>query len=72
VGAYGRFTGGDATLTLTGMVSTLDGEALLRATVAAPVGESSAAEALGRTLCRQLRQQGCEQILTSIAEQSPS
>ncbi|HDZ20972.1 hypothetical protein LCGC14_0253980 [marine sediment metagenome] len=68
VGAYARFSGGPDALTLTGMVSSLDGVTLLRATVAAPVATPAAAEALGQTLCEQLRDQGCEEILASITE----
>ena len=70
VGAYGRFAGGPDALTLTGMVSSLDGVTLLRATVAAPVATPATAEALGQTLCEQLRDQGCEEIIASITERS--
>ncbi len=68
VGAYGRFTGGEDTMTLTGMVSSLDGSQLLRETVAGPVVSPDAARALGETLCRQLRDKGCDEILAAITE----
>jgi len=70
IGAFGRFTGDDDVLTLTGMISTVDGGALLRATESARVSDTSSAKRLGQTLCRQLNLQGGRQILAGITGQS--
>lgn len=70
VGAYAREA--DGALLLTGMVSDLDGEELLRGSVAAVVDRVDAAEALGQALWHNLREQGAGQILARIAEQSQS
>ena len=64
-GAYGRFDG--AEMTLTGMVASLDGRDLLRETVAAPVADTAAAEALGRELSQALIGRGASDIIQSIA-----
>ncbi len=53
----------DNTLTLTGMVASLDGKHLLKDTVS---GNSSQAEALGIQLAERLRGQGAKEILDEI------
>jgi hydroxymethylbilane synthase len=53
----------DNTLTLTGMVASLDGKRLLKDTVS---GDSSQAEALGIQLAERLRGQGAKEILDEI------
>jgi hydroxymethylbilane synthase len=54
------------TLTLTGMVASVDGTKLIKGTVA---GSASEAEALGIQLAKQLRQQGATEILEEIFTQ---
>jgi len=51
------------TLTLTGLVASLDGQRLIKDTVQGP---ASAAEALGSQLAQQLRSQGAQTILDEI------
>ncbi|MDY6782342.1 MAG: hydroxymethylbilane synthase [Cyanobacteriota bacterium] len=51
------------TLTLTGMVASLDGKRLVRDTVS---GSASDPEALGRELAERLKQQGAKEILDEI------
>ena len=68
VGAYGRFSEGQ--LILTGMVSSLCGEKLLRETISRPVADESAAVSLGESLADLLRQKGCQEILDEVLEQS--
>lgn len=70
VGAYGRFADEDDTLTITGMVASLDGRRLLRETITASVGDIASAEELGRSLGQELRRQGGGQILTEILERT--
>ncbi len=70
VGAFGRFAGDADTMTLTGMVASLDGAQVLRATVTGAVTNEAGAVGLGDELCQQLRDQGCGRILSAIAEQS--
>ena len=67
VGAYGRYEEGDM-LTLTGMVSSLRGQRLIRDTVRAHVTSTADGEALGRTLGGRLREQGCDDILQGIQQ----
>ncbi|MGD2181255.1 hydroxymethylbilane synthase [Lusitaniella coriacea] len=54
------------TLTLTGMVASLDGQRLIRDTVS---GNVSTAEALGRDLADRLKGQGAQEILAEIFAQ---
>ncbi|MGK7875237.1 MAG: hydroxymethylbilane synthase [Xenococcaceae cyanobacterium] len=54
------------TLTLTGMVASLDGKKLVKDTIS---GKASDAEQLGRELAVRLRQQGAEEILSEIFAQ---
>lgn len=51
------------TLTLTGMVASLDGQRLIKDTVA---GAANDAEQLGRELAQRLREQGAQEILEEI------
>jgi hydroxymethylbilane synthase len=51
------------TLTLVGMVASLDGQTLIKDQT---TGKSSAAEAIGRELAEKLRQQGAGEILAAI------
>ena len=67
VGAYALFAAAD-TLTITGMVASLDGRRLLRETVTASVADIATAEALGRSLGDELRRQGCDEILKEVIE----
>lgn len=53
----------DGTLTLTGMVASLDGQRLLRDQVSGPTGDP---EALGLALAAQLKAQGAKEILDEI------
>ncbi|MDJ0707420.1 MAG: hydroxymethylbilane synthase [Leptolyngbyaceae cyanobacterium MO_188.B28] len=53
----------DGTLTLIGVVASLDGKRLVQDKIQGPVGE---AEDLGTTLAKQLRQQGAQEILDEI------
>jgi len=55
-------TEGDS-LTLTGIVASLDGQRIAKDTV---TGSTSAAEALGTDLAHRLRQQGAQEILNEI------
>jgi len=66
VGAYGRFEGDSNVLTVTGMVSSLLGRRRLVETVAGPVVDPAAAEALGRALGQRLRERGGDAILAEI------
>ena len=72
MGAYARSEGGQAHLTVTGVVATVDGSRLLRETLDGPAADMEAAEALGQSLAEALRRRGCEQILKEAADQSPS
>ncbi len=51
------------TLTLTGLVASLDGQRLVKDSIS---GAASDAETLGKTLAQQLRQQGAHEILEEI------
>ena len=70
VGAYGRFDSGGAKLTLSGMICSLRGEKLLRATVSGTVKDTPAAMAMGQKLAQALREQGCQEILDEVFKQS--
>ena len=59
-------------LSLTGMVASLDGRDLLRASVAAAVDDPAETKALGQALCDNLHEQGADELLARIAEQSQS
>lgn len=54
------------TLTLTGMVASIDGKKMVKGTVS---GQATAAESLGVQLAQQLRQQGAGEILEEIFAQ---
>ncbi len=70
IGAYARFTDDGKTLVLTGMVSSLCGQKLLRDTISQPVQDELSANSLGRSLTNLLREQGCQEILNEVLEQS--
>jgi len=70
VGAYARFTGGAAELTITGMVANLDGSRLLRRTVSGRIARDDGAATLGRKLADVLRAAGCAAILEEVMSQS--
>ena len=72
VGAYARFGSDGAELTLTGMVSSLGGDKLLKETVAATVHNETSAEALGQELGLILRNQGCQEIIAEVIRVSQS
>ena len=57
----------DDTLTLTGIVASLDGQTLIKNQVEGPV---DSAEALGTQLAQQLRAEGAQAILDEINAQS--
>lgn len=58
----------DGTVTLTGLVASLDGETVYRLTQSAPFGHE---ELLGRGLARQLLEAGARSILDSLMAQQP-
>ena len=70
LGAYGRFADDGLTMTLTGMVSSLRGDKLLRETVTAKVTDEPSAAALGSSLADLLGEKGCKEILDEVVEQS--
>ena len=70
VGAYGRFKNSGPKLTLTGMVSSLDGCEMLRDIVEADVQDDADAEKLGLALAAKLQDQGCKAILDEVLRQS--
>ncbi|MCE5326277.1 MAG: hydroxymethylbilane synthase [Planctomycetaceae bacterium] len=69
VGAYARFEGPSGMMVLTAMACELDGQRLLRETLAAPVSDVASAEALGGKLGQVLTGLGCGEILARAAAQ---
>jgi len=72
VGAYAQFDDHDNSLTITGVVASLNGERLLRKTTSAAVVDFTAAEALGQSLGEQLSKQGGREIVEEAIRQSQS
>ncbi|ERN40685.1 porphobilinogen deaminase [Rubidibacter lacunae KORDI 51-2] len=59
----------DETLTLVGMVASLDGQQLIRDTLSGSVAD---ADTIGRTLAQKLREQGAQAILDAIVAEARS
>ena len=68
VGAYGRFAGGE--MTLSGFVASLDGSRLLRRELAGAVQSDLQAAELGRRLAELLLDDGCGEILEDVFRQA--
>jgi hydroxymethylbilane synthase len=63
IGAYSVLAGEPLVLTLTGMVSNLDGSRLLRHTASGP---GTDAAALGHRLAEMMRADGCQEIFDEV------
>jgi len=68
VGAYGRFAGGE--MTLSGFVAGLDGSRLLRREIVSEVTSDPQAAEAGRRLAGLLLEDGCGEILEEVLRQS--
>lgn len=72
IGAYATETPDHKTITITGMVASLDGSKLMRKTIAADVSTIEEARKLGQRLAEELRSEGAQEILDEITNQSTS